>query len=66
MVSDSVNPKASEKLPERTEMTFRLFMPVKILSLLIRRHPVITANSNASFVFRADSKSERINETISS
>ena len=36
------------------EFTSRLFSPVKILSLLIRRHPEITASSRASFVFKAE------------
>ncbi len=37
-----------------------------MLSLLIRRQPVTIENSRLSFVFNADSKSERINETICS
>ena len=44
--------------------TLRLLSPVKMLSFDMRRHPVITENSSAGFVFSADSNSERINVTI--
>ena len=51
---------------ESIEFTARLLSPVKILSFDILRQPVITENSNAEFVFKADSNNERINLTISS
>ena len=47
------------------EIIDKLFKPVKIDSLLILKQPVTTANSRVSFVLSADSKTDRINESIS-
>ena len=46
------------------ELISRLFSPVKMLSRLILRHPVTTANARLSLVFRADSNRERIMPVI--
>ena len=48
------------------DMTLKLFSPVKMLSLEIRRHPVSTAKYICSFVFRAWLNRPRIRLTISS